>query len=105
MKPISEQLFTNYSIAYIINLMNHWHINRVFLSIGKVTDLVKVSDFMALAAQNNIQVYRLIGENSYAKTDDGFNDLQIALQDAKTWDLPGYISILNLTLLMIIKPM
>lgn len=86
---IWSSFFTNYSNAYIINLMNHWHINRVFLSIGKVTDLVKVSDFMALAAQNNIQVYRLIGENSYAKTDDGFNDLQIALQDAKNMGFAG----------------
>lgn len=80
---IWSSFFTNYSNAYIINLMNHWHINRVFLSVGKVTDLVKVADFMTLAAQNNIQVYRLIGENSYAATDNGFPDLQVALQDAK----------------------
>lgn len=86
---IWSSFFTNYSNAYIIDLMTHWHINRVFLSIGKVADLVKVADFMSLAAQNNIQVYRLIGENSYAKTDDGFTDLQAALQDAKNMGFAG----------------
>jgi len=86
---IWSSFFTNYSNAYIIDLMTHWHINRVFLSIGKVADMVKVADFMALAAQNNIQVYRLIGENSYAKTDDGFTDLQAALQDAKNMGFAG----------------
>lgn len=86
---IWSSFFSNYSNAYIINLMNHWHINRVFLSIGKVTDLVKVADFMAMAAQNNIQVYRLIGENSYAATDNGFVDLQVALQDAKNMGFAG----------------
>ncbi|SMP33839.1 TolC family protein [Chryseobacterium profundimaris] len=86
---IWSSFFTNYSNAYIINLMNHWHINRVFLSVGKVTDLVKVADFMTMAAQNNIQVYRLIGENSYAATDNGFVDLQIALEDAKNMGFAG----------------
>lgn len=86
---IWSSFFSNYSNAYIINLMNHWHINRVFLSIGKVTDMVKVADFMAMAAQNNIQVYRLIGENSYAATDNGFVDLQVALQDAKNMGFAG----------------
>lgn len=86
---IWSSFFTNYSNAYIINLMNHWHISRVFLSIGKVTDMVKVADFMAMAAQNNIQVYRLIGENSYAATDNGFVDLQVALQDAKNMGFAG----------------
>lgn len=86
---IWSSFFTNYSNAYIIDLMNHWHINRVFLSVGKVTDSVKVADFMTQAAQNNIQVYRLIGENSYAKTDDGFTDLQAALQDAKNMGFAG----------------
>ncbi|WP_312900884.1 hypothetical protein [Chryseobacterium taichungense] len=86
---IWSSFFTNYSNAYIIDLMNHWHINRVFLSPGKVYDLAKVNDFMALAAQNNIQVYRLIGENSYAKTDDGFTDLQVALQSAKDMGFAG----------------
>ncbi|SEM33351.1 hypothetical protein SAMN05421856_102455 [Chryseobacterium taichungense] len=86
---IWSSFFTNYSNSYIIDLMNHWHINRVFLSPGKVYDLAKVNDFMALAAQNNIQVYRLIGENSYAKTDDGFTDLQVALQSAKDMGFAG----------------
>lgn len=69
--------------------MNHWHINRVFLSIGKVPDLVKVEDFKIQAAANNIQVYRLIGENSYAKTDNGFTDLQQALIEAKNMGFAG----------------
>ncbi|MCJ8152249.1 hypothetical protein MKJ01_00555 [Chryseobacterium sp. SSA4.19] len=86
---IWSALFNNYSNAYIIDLMNHWHINRVFLSIGKVPDMVKVEDFKTQAAANNIQVYRLIGENSYAKTDDGFTDLQQALIDAKNMGFAG----------------
>ncbi|MEC3875834.1 TolC family protein [Chryseobacterium salviniae] len=86
---IWSSFFTNYSNAYIINLMNHWHIKRIFLSVGKVTDLVKVADFMAMAAQSNIQVYRLIGENSYAATDNGFVDLEVALQDAKNMGFAG----------------
>lgn len=86
---IWSALFNNYSNAYIINLMNHWHINRVFLSIGKVPDLVKVEDFKIQAAANNIQVHRLIGENSYAKTDNGFTDLQQALIEAKNMGFAG----------------
>ncbi|WP_027387843.1 TolC family protein [Chryseobacterium gregarium] len=86
---IWSAFFNNYSNAYIINLMNHWHINRVFLSPGKVPDLVKVEDFKTQAAANNIQVYRLIGENSYAKTDDGFTDLQQALIEAKNMGFAG----------------
>jgi hypothetical protein len=86
---IWSSFFTNYSNTYIINLMNHWHINRVFLSVGKVADMVKVADFMTKAAENNIQVYRLIGENSYAKTDDGFADLQLVMEDAKTLGFTG----------------
>jgi len=86
---IWSSFFTNYSNTYIINLMNHWHINRVFLSVGKVADMVKVADFMTQAAENNIQVYRLIGENSYAKTDDGFADLQLVMEDAKTMGFAG----------------
>ncbi len=86
---IWSAFFNNYSNAYIINLMNHWHINRVFLSPGKVPDLVKVEDFKTQAAANNIQVYRLIGENSYSKTDDGFTDLQQALIEAKNMGFAG----------------
>ncbi|MDQ0592943.1 hypothetical protein QFZ37_001312 [Chryseobacterium ginsenosidimutans] len=86
---IWSALFNNYSNTYIINLMNHWHINRVFLSVGKVPDLVKIENFKTEAAANNIQVYRLIGENSYAKTDDGFIDLQQALIEAKNMGFAG----------------
>ncbi|SDH86613.1 hypothetical protein SAMN05421846_102320 [Chryseobacterium taeanense] len=86
---IWSSFFTNYSNTYIINLMNHWHINKIFLSVGKTPDMPKVVDFMTKAAENNIVVYRLIGENSYAKTDDGFTDLQLVLQEAKNQGFAG----------------
>ncbi len=86
---IWSSLFNNYSNEYIINLLNHWHINRVFLSPGNVTDMVKVENFKALAAENNILVYRLIGENSYAATDEGFTSLQNALINAKNAGFAG----------------
>lgn len=86
---IWSSLFNNYSNEYIINLLNHWHINRVFLSIGNVTNSVKVENFKTLAAANNILVYRLIGENSYAATDNGFINLQNALINAKNAGFAG----------------
>lgn len=86
---IWSSFFTNYSNTYIIDQMTHWHVNRVFLSVGKVTDMAKVADFMAMASENNIQVYRLIGENSFAKTDNGFVDLQILLEEAKIQGFTG----------------
>lgn len=86
---IWSSLFNNYSNEYIITLLNHWHINRVFLSIGNVTNAAKVENFKALAAENNILVYRLIGENSYAATDDGFISLQNALINAKNAGFAG----------------
>ncbi|MCW3170739.1 hypothetical protein OMO38_19590 [Chryseobacterium sp. 09-1422] len=86
---IWSSLFNNYSNEYIITLLNHWHINRVFLSIGNVTNAVKVENFKTLAAANNILVYRLIGENSYAATDNGFVNLQNALINAKNAGFAG----------------
>nr|WP_314499710.1 hypothetical protein [uncultured Chryseobacterium sp.] len=86
---IWSSLFNNYSNDYIITLLNHWHINRVFLSIGSVTDMIKVENFKTMAAANNILVYRLIGENSYAATDNGFVNLQTALINAKNAGFAG----------------
>lgn len=86
---IWSSLFNNYSNEYIIDLLNRWHINRVFLSIGNVTNQVKVENFKTLAAENNILVYRLIGENSYAATDDGFVSLENALINAKNAGFAG----------------
>lgn len=86
---IWSSLFNNYSNEYIINLLNHWNINRVFLSPGNSSNASKVESFKSLAADHNILVYRLIGENSYAASDDGFINLQNALINAKNAGFAG----------------
>ena len=74
---------------YLINLLNLWHIEKVFLSFSKNSDFVKIADFLQLASENQIQVHRLIGENSYAQNDNGFKNLKEVLIQSKELGFEG----------------
>ncbi|RNA61331.1 hypothetical protein D1631_04980 [Chryseobacterium nematophagum] len=84
-----SSFFNNNTNTYLINLLNHWHITRVYVSAGSATNQTKLADFRSLAQTNNIQAYRLIGENSYAATDSGFVSLQNALIATKNMGFEG----------------
>ncbi|WP_162033014.1 hypothetical protein [Chryseobacterium potabilaquae] len=84
-----SSFFNNNTNTYLINLLNHWHITRVYVSAGSSTNQTKLADFRSLAQTNNIQAYRLIGENSYAATDSGFVNLQNALIATKNMGFEG----------------
>lgn len=58
----------------LISILNENKIKLVFLSPGEDID-EKLKDFVAQAKQNQIEIHRLIGENSYAKNQLGIKKL------------------------------
>lgn len=63
----------------LLNILNKTNINTVFLSAAN-SDSIKVADFIELCNHANIKIYRLIGENSYAASDDGHLKLSKKLE-------------------------
>lgn len=69
---IWRNYFDNNTNEDIIRKLNETNIKRVFLS---TSNEEKVTDFIQRATSNNIEVDRLIGENSYALNDQGSDKL------------------------------
>lgn len=81
--------FNEKSNDYLLELLDKWHINTLFLSGSKTIDVPKLKNFQSLAASKQIKLYRLIGENSFAKKEDGFQDLRKVLVTAKNEGYEG----------------
>ena len=81
--------FNEKSNPYLIELLEKWNIKTLFLSVNPTMDLKKLKSFQTLAAEKDIQIDFLIGENSYAEETDGFIHLEKVMMTGKDLGFKG----------------
>jgi len=74
---------------YLMELLEKWNIKTLFLSVNPTMDLEKLKSFQTLAAEKDIQIDFLIGENSYAEETDGFIHLEKVMLMGKDLGFKG----------------
>jgi len=82
-----KNFFQEHSNADILTLLQNNNITQLFLSPGENKE--KTEDFIQQANVVNIEVLRLLGENSYAKTTDGDAKLIDKLNEIKEQNFNG----------------
>ena len=81
--------FNEKSNPYLMELLEKWNIKTLFLSVNPTMDLEKLKSFQTLAAEKDIQIDFLIGENSYAEETDGFIHLEKVMMTGKDLGFKG----------------
>ena len=81
--------FNEKSNPYLIELLEKWNIKTLFLSVNPTMDLEKLKSFQIVAAEKDIQIDFLIGENSYAEETDGFIHLEKVMMTGKNLGFNG----------------
>jgi predicted RNase H-related nuclease YkuK (DUF458 family) len=66
---IWSKSFNSYANCEIIKFLKQHNINTALVSVSNNTDILKLSDFLSNAKQNNIKVEFLIGDNSWIYED------------------------------------
>ena len=81
--------FNEKSNPYLMELLEKWNIKTLFLSVNPTMDLKKLKSFQTLAAEKDIKIDFLIGENSYAEETDGFIHLEKVMMTGKDLGFKG----------------
>lgn len=78
---IWKEEFAGIANERLIDLLKYHQIGALYLSPGESSD--KLDDFLKLTKINHINVARLIGENSFAASENGIERLFIKLSESK----------------------